>query len=75
MSSSANNSGAAYPSPPHSTARGPYYVLASPPAGYPTRDGPNPHGHGAVETKSKGDGLWKGCCAFFCCCCVLDSCT
>ncbi|XP_034221469.1 cysteine-rich and transmembrane domain-containing protein WIH2-like [Prunus dulcis] len=74
MSSSANNSGAAYPSPPHSTAPSPYFVQAPPPAGYPTRDGPNPHGHAAVETKSKGDGFWKGCCAALCCCCVLDAC-
>ncbi|XP_034219022.1 uncharacterized protein LOC117630399 [Prunus dulcis] len=68
--SSSTNSGAAYPPPPCSTAPS----QAPPPAGYPTRDAPNPHGHGAVETKSKGDGFWKGCCAALCCCCVLDAC-
>ncbi|XP_034219021.1 cysteine-rich and transmembrane domain-containing protein WIH1-like [Prunus dulcis] len=68
--SSSTNSGAAYPPPPCSTTPG----QAPPPAGYPTRDAPNPHGHGAVETKSKGDGFWKGCCAALCCCCALDAC-
>ncbi|CAF2076946.1 unnamed protein product [Brassica oleracea var. botrytis] len=46
-----------------------------PPIGYPTRDvmlGDPPAA--AVETKSKGDGFWKGCCAAICCCCVLDAC-
>ncbi|ESQ47647.1 hypothetical protein EUTSA_v10021881mg [Eutrema salsugineum] len=46
-----------------------------PPIGYPTRDtvaGDPPAA--TVETKSKGDGFWKGCCAAICCCCVLDAC-
>ncbi|KAG2716035.1 hypothetical protein I3843_03G108400 [Carya illinoinensis] len=70
------SSGAAvpYPPPPSSTAaQGPYVV--PPPAGYPTKDeySQNPP-HGPVETKSRGDGFWKGCCAALCCCCVLDAC-
>lgn len=49
---------------------------APPPAGYPTKDGANPPAGagGPVETKSRGDGFWKGCCAALCCCCVLDAC-
>ncbi|KAL0690369.1 hypothetical protein Bca4012_090047 [Brassica carinata] len=53
--------------------QGPY--TGPPPIGYPTRDvmlGDPPAA--AVETKSKGDGFWKGCCAAICCCCVLDAC-
>nr|XP_034899112.1 cysteine-rich and transmembrane domain-containing protein WIH1-like [Populus alba] len=63
----------AYPPPPAST--GPSAYSAPPPAGYPTMDGqtyqqdPIP-----VETKSRGDGFWKGCCAALCCCCALDIC-
>ncbi|TQE14114.1 hypothetical protein C1H46_000033 [Malus baccata] len=52
----------ASPPPPYSTAPGPYYVQAPPPAGYPPREGPS-YAHdyqGPVETKSKGDGFWKG---------------
>jgi hypothetical protein len=45
--------------PPPSTA--PTYYVAPPPAGYPTKDGSgysqNPP---PVETKSRGDGFWKG---------------
>ncbi|KAJ7978797.1 Cysteine-rich/transmembrane domain A-like protein [Quillaja saponaria] len=26
------------------------------------------------ETKSKGDGFWRGCCAGWCCYCCLDMC-
>ncbi|EAZ41862.1 cysteine-rich and transmembrane domain-containing protein WIH2 [Oryza sativa Japonica Group] len=62
----------------------PAYV-APPPAGYPTKDGPQeqyPAGAGAGETTSRGhhhhhhhgDGFWKGCCAALCCCCLLDMC-
>ncbi|XP_010557020.1 PREDICTED: cysteine-rich and transmembrane domain-containing protein A-like [Tarenaya hassleriana] len=61
----------AYPPPPVST--GPY--VAPPPVGYPTRDTSHqPVAPSKVETKSKGDGFWKGCCAALCCCCVLDAC-
>ncbi|KAK0584753.1 hypothetical protein LWI29_013586 [Acer saccharum] len=64
--------------PPPSTGGGPF-VAPPPPVGYPTKEG---HGHGfaysqnapPVETKSRGDGFWKGCCAALCCCCVLDAC-
>ncbi|XP_021907686.1 cysteine-rich and transmembrane domain-containing protein WIH1-like [Carica papaya] len=62
----------AYPPPPVSTE--PY--VAPPPAGYPTKDATqfqNPNSY-PVETKSRGDGFWKGCCAALCCCCVLDAC-
>ncbi|KAL0008602.1 hypothetical protein SO802_010104 [Lithocarpus litseifolius] len=45
--------------PPPSTA--PAYYVAPPPAGYPTKDGSgysqNPP---PVETKSRGEGFWKG---------------
>ncbi|KAK9285910.1 hypothetical protein L1049_025111 [Liquidambar formosana] len=50
----------AYPPPATAYPSGPY--VASPPAGYPMKDGqgypqnaPLP-----VETKSRGDGFWKG---------------
>ncbi|XP_018459672.1 protein CYSTEINE-RICH TRANSMEMBRANE MODULE 9 isoform X2 [Raphanus sativus] len=65
--------------PDHSTysvekpLQGPY--TSPPPLGYPTRDAMlgDPKA-AAVETKYKGDGFWKGCCAAICCCCVLDAC-
>ncbi|CAM8887944.1 hypothetical protein QQ045_024899 [Rhodiola kirilowii] len=50
---------------------------APPPAGYPTKNGdalPQSSHPVPVETKSRGDGFWKGCCAALCCCCVLDAC-
>uniref|UniRef100_A0A7N0TKA3 Cysteine-rich transmembrane domain-containing protein n=1 Tax=Kalanchoe fedtschenkoi TaxID=63787 RepID=A0A7N0TKA3_KALFE len=50
---------------------------APPPAGYPTRNQdalPQSHHPLPIETKSRGDGFWKGCCAALCCCCVLDAC-
>ncbi|KAJ9180861.1 hypothetical protein P3X46_009054 [Hevea brasiliensis] len=67
------NQATAYP--PASSAADAY--AAPPPASYPTKDGqtqtqsqkPAP-----LQTKSKGDGFWKGCCAALCCCCVLDAC-
>ncbi|CAN0910276.1 Protein CYSTEINE-RICH TRANSMEMBRANE MODULE 6 [Linum grandiflorum] len=52
---------------------GSYVVAAPPPIGYPTRDAAG-DATVPVETKSKGDGFWKGCCAALCCCCVLDAC-
>ncbi|KAF9664456.1 hypothetical protein SADUNF_Sadunf16G0020700 [Salix dunnii] len=57
---SQNQATVAYPPPPAST--GPSaYSSAPPPAGYPTKDGQtylqNPV---PVETKSRGDGFWKG---------------
>ncbi|XP_022759892.1 cysteine-rich and transmembrane domain-containing protein WIH2-like [Durio zibethinus] len=60
--------------PPPSTAPGSY--LTPPPAGYPmTKDGQQyPQNPVAIETKSRGDGFWKGCCAALCCCCALDIC-
>ncbi|XP_021801271.1 cysteine-rich and transmembrane domain-containing protein WIH1-like [Prunus avium] len=68
MSSATTQTTVAHPAP--------YYVQAPPPAGYPTRDDQNPPAaaHGPVETKSKGDGFWKGCAAALCCCCLLDAC-
>ncbi|XP_019098841.1 PREDICTED: cysteine-rich and transmembrane domain-containing protein A-like [Camelina sativa] len=62
-----NQSAGANPPPPVSTA--------PPPIGYPTND--QSHGSAApakVETKSKGDGFFKGCLAAMCCCCALDIC-
>ncbi|KAI4326519.1 hypothetical protein MLD38_031826 [Melastoma candidum] len=60
--------------PPPSTAQVQY--VAPPPAGYPMRDSQQqpPVAAMAVETKSRGDGFWKGCCAALCCCCVLETC-
>ncbi|BFG35450.1 hypothetical protein CerSpe_217240 [Prunus speciosa] len=68
MSSATTQTTVAHPAP--------YYVQAPPPVGYPTRDdqNPPPAAHGPVETKSKGDGFWKGCAAALCCCCLLDAC-
>ncbi|XP_064969300.1 protein CYSTEINE-RICH TRANSMEMBRANE MODULE 9-like [Musa acuminata AAA Group] len=61
----------AYPPP---TSSHPPTGQAYPPAGYPSRDGAvNPH-QVPIETKSRGDGFWRGCCAALCCCCVLDMC-
>ncbi|KAL8237663.1 hypothetical protein R6Q59_018746 [Mikania micrantha] len=61
----------AYPPAP----QGASYVVAPPPIGYPTRDETtNPDNQAPVETKTRGDGFWKGCCAALCCCCVLDAC-
>ncbi|GMI85600.1 Cysteine-Rich Transmembrane Module 4 [Hibiscus trionum] len=64
-------SAAAYPPPPTSTAPGPY--VTAPPAGYPMSKDESQKPV-AVETKSRGDGFWKGCCAALCCCCLLDAC-
>ncbi|KAK1440129.1 hypothetical protein QVD17_05954 [Tagetes erecta] len=62
----------AYPPAPQEAS----YVAAPPPVGYPTMDGTAKLENQArpVETKSRGDGFWKGCCAALCCCCVLDAC-
>ncbi|XP_054819425.1 protein CYSTEINE-RICH TRANSMEMBRANE MODULE 9-like [Prosopis cineraria] len=50
-------------------------TMIPPPVGYPTTNvtSPNPQS-ASYETKSRGDGFWKGCCAALCCCCVLDAC-
>lgn len=53
---------AAYPPPPSSyppPEQAPTYV-APPPAGYPTRDGGLSSAPVPIETKSRGDGFWKG---------------
>ncbi|XP_068655526.1 protein CYSTEINE-RICH TRANSMEMBRANE MODULE 9-like [Aristolochia californica] len=50
----------------------PQYV-APPPAGYPMKEG-TAYPQQPVETRDRGDGFWKGCCAALCCCCVLDAC-
>ncbi|MBA0548288.1 hypothetical protein Golob_019396, partial [Gossypium lobatum] len=50
---------AAYAPPPPSTAPGPY--VTAPPAGYPmSKDEYSQQNPAAVETKSRGDGFWKG---------------
>ncbi|PWA60495.1 hypothetical protein CTI12_AA380470 [Artemisia annua] len=55
--------------------QGASYVMAPPPVGYPLKDGAaNPENQVPVQTQSRGDGFWKGCCAALCCCCVLDAC-
>ncbi|KAJ0975775.1 hypothetical protein J5N97_017740 [Dioscorea zingiberensis] len=60
----------AYPPP------GEAFVVPPPPMGYPVKDGVDaPYQQSVpVETKTRGDGFWKGCCAALCCCCVLDMC-
>ncbi|KAK9904444.1 hypothetical protein M0R45_005129 [Rubus argutus] len=70
MSSSTKSASAAYPPIPYSTAPAPA------PAGYPMRSdaGDQNPARVPVETKTKGDGFWKGCCAALCCCCMLDAC-
>ncbi|KAK7334982.1 hypothetical protein VNO80_26751 [Phaseolus coccineus] len=54
------------------------YVSAPPPMGYPSKDEQTTVGYPQQrvpeETRSKGDGFWKGCCAALCCCWVLDCC-
>ncbi|XP_039029582.1 cysteine-rich and transmembrane domain-containing protein WIH1-like [Hibiscus syriacus] len=57
---------------PPSAAAGPYVVPQ--PAGYPVNGGDYSQKPVAVETKSRGDGFWKGCAAALCCCCLLDAC-
>ena len=49
-----------YPPPPSTAypSSGPY--VAPPPAGYPMKDAPNPQNPPPVETKSRGEGFWKG---------------
>ncbi|KAF7815216.1 Cysteine-rich transmembrane CYSTM domain containing protein [Senna tora] len=59
--------------PPPSTTAAPY-TTAPPPVGYPTKDTSQYPQNVPLETKSRGDGFWKGCCAALCCCCVLDAC-
>ncbi|KAG4383112.1 hypothetical protein GLYMA_13G003300v4 [Glycine max] len=66
MMLASNSFNVAYP-PPSSAP-------AQPPIGYPTKESPQYPQKSVVETKSKGDGFWKGCCAALCCCCVLDAC-
>nr|XP_010936784.1 cysteine-rich and transmembrane domain-containing protein B [Elaeis guineensis] len=64
--------GQAYPPP----AEGyPANYAAPPPVGYPVKDEAAAYPSQApVETKSRGEGFWEGCCAALCCCCVLDTC-
>ncbi|KAJ1430747.1 Cysteine-rich transmembrane CYSTM domain [Sesbania bispinosa] len=50
------------------------YVTAPPPVGYPTKDDAPQQQSVPVETTTRGDGFWKGCCAGLCCCCALDCC-
>ncbi|KAJ0028461.1 hypothetical protein Pint_36609 [Pistacia integerrima] len=70
MSSSNNQNQPSVTCPPTSTGR----FVAPPPPGYPTMDNSANQNQAPVETKSRGDGFWKGCCAALCCCCVLDAC-
>ena len=54
--------GQVYPPPPSWEGQHQViYVAAPPPVGYPMRDGEgHPQNHRPVETKSRGDGFWKG---------------
>ncbi|XXG68970.1 hypothetical protein AAC387_Pa06g1945 [Persea americana] len=64
--------GQAYPPPSYPP---PAYAAPPPPVGYPVQDGSGyPQQPVPVETRSRGDGFWKGCFAALCCCCVLDAC-
>ncbi|KAK1279179.1 hypothetical protein QJS04_geneDACA017533 [Acorus gramineus] len=64
-----------YPPPPLASYPPQQAYVAPPPAGYPMKEGvTNPQQAAPVETKSRGDGFLKGCCAALCCCCVLDAC-
>ncbi|KAK6916136.1 Cysteine-rich transmembrane CYSTM domain [Dillenia turbinata] len=63
----------AYPPPPPASTGAPAYV-APPPPGYPLREFPQDAPRVPVETKSRGDGFWRGCCAGLCCCCALETC-
>ncbi|KAF5815148.1 putative cysteine-rich transmembrane CYSTM domain-containing protein [Helianthus annuus] len=47
-------------------------MTMEPPVGYPTSTVEG--NHVPADTRSRGDGFWKGCCAALCCCCVLDAC-
>ena len=50
-----------YPPPPSTAYPPPGQYVAPPPAGYPMGDAPpNPQNPPPVETKSRGDGFWKG---------------
>ncbi|KAF8408626.1 hypothetical protein HHK36_004690 [Tetracentron sinense] len=62
-----------YPPPVEAYPQGPY--VAAPPTNYPMKDGNGYHQYPPPgETKSRGDGFCKGCCAALCCCCLLDMC-
>ncbi|XP_071725750.1 protein CYSTEINE-RICH TRANSMEMBRANE MODULE 9-like [Rutidosis leptorrhynchoides] len=51
------------------------YVMAPPPVGYPSMDASiKSENQAPIQTQTRGDGFWKGCCAALCCCCVLDAC-
>ncbi|KAL6348149.1 hypothetical protein AAG906_039597 [Vitis piasezkii] len=57
----------------HQPPGGPY--VAPPSADYPMKDGHGyPQNPASVESKAKGGGFWRGCCAGMCCCCLLDAC-
>ncbi|XP_020599917.1 cysteine-rich and transmembrane domain-containing protein A-like [Phalaenopsis equestris] len=79
MSSYSQGNPQAYPSTPTSyplqgQAYPPTSYVAPPPMGYPTADSSSYSQQVPSDTKNRGDGFWKGCCAALCCCCVLDAC-
>ncbi|OAY50190.1 cysteine-rich and transmembrane domain-containing protein WIH1 [Manihot esculenta] len=59
-------------------ASSPNPFVAPPPANYPINNGNSPRlpppPPPPLQTKSKGDGFWRGCCAGWCCYCCLDAC-
>ncbi|KAL5731481.1 hypothetical protein ACHQM5_004205 [Ranunculus cassubicifolius] len=61
-----------YPPTMEGYSQGPYVM--PPPVGYPMTAENTKESTGSYETKSRGDGFWKGCCAALCCCCALDAC-
>ncbi|KAL0912297.1 hypothetical protein M5K25_018260 [Dendrobium thyrsiflorum] len=61
-----------YPPPEQTYTPAPY--VAPPPMGYPTNDTSSYPQQVHSDTKNRGDGFWKGCCAALCCCCVLETC-
>ncbi|XP_042395714.1 cysteine-rich and transmembrane domain-containing protein B-like [Zingiber officinale] len=59
------------PLPPPGQA---YLQPYAPPPQLQPQPGYPPKGDAPVETQSRGDGFWRGCCAGLCCCCLLDMC-
>ncbi|KAL6348089.1 hypothetical protein AAG906_039244 [Vitis piasezkii] len=74
MSNSYQHQPPVYPPPPAAAYPGGPHV-APPSADYPMKDGHGyPQNPASVESKAKGGGFWRGCCAGMCCCCLLDAC-
>ncbi|KAJ8493303.1 hypothetical protein OPV22_015024 [Ensete ventricosum] len=64
----------AYPPPPDAYPPPGQAYAVPPQVGDPLKDGAVAVQPVSVETRSRGDGFWRGCCAALCCCCLLDMC-